>query len=330
MTVGGWFDAEDLFGALHTYSSIEKQSPGAYNILVMGPWSHGGWSRSDGDLLGDIRFGSKTSVFYRESIELVFFNHFLKDKGEASLPEAYAFETGSNKWKTYTEWPPKNTSLTSLYLRPSGELSFEAPKAPANTFDEYVSDPGKPVPFISGIAIGMTREYMVDDQRFASTRPDVLTYKTPVLTEDLTLAGPITASLIVSTTGTDSDFIVKLIDVYPDDAPDNDPNPAGVKMGGYQMLVRGEPMRARFRNSFEKPEPMPVGRPQKVEFVLPDANHTFLKGHRIMVQVQSTWFPLVDRNPQKFVNIHSAKESDFQRATQRVHHSSRVILNVLK
>ncbi|HSO76391.1 MAG TPA: CocE/NonD family hydrolase, partial [Blastocatellia bacterium] len=191
-------------------------------------------------------------------------------------------------------------------------------------------DPRKPVPFISGTAIGMTREYMVDDQRFASTRPDVLTYQTGVLTEDLTLAGPITASLIVSTTGTDSDFIVKLIDVYPDDAPDNDPNPAGVKMGGYQMLVRGEPMRARFRNSFEKPEPMRAGRAQKIEFVLPDANHTFLKGHRIMVQVQSTWFPLVDRNPQKFVNIYSAKESDFQRATQRVYHSSRVILNVLK
>ena len=330
MTVGGWFDAEDLFGALHTYKSIEKQSPGAYNILVMGPWFHGGWSRSEGDLLGDIRFGSKTSVFYRESMELVFFNHFLKDKGEASLPEAYAFETGSNKWRTYTEWPPKNASPTSLYLRPRGELSFDALKARANTFDEYVSDPRKPVPFISGTAIGMTREYMVDDQRFASTRPDVLTYQTGVLTEDLTLAGPITASLIVSTTGTDSDFIVKLIDVYPDDAPDNDPNPAGVKMGGYQMLVRGEPMRARFRNSFEKPEPMRAGRAQKIEFVLPDANHTFLKGHRIMVQVQSTWFPLVDRNPQKFVNIYSAKESDFQRATQRVYHSSRVILNVLK
>jgi uncharacterized protein len=329
MTVGGWFDAEDLFGALNTYKSVEKQSPGAYNILVMGPWFHGGWSRGDGDGLGNVRFGAKTSVFYRENIELPFFNYYLKDKGALKLPEAYVFETGSNKWKTYEQWPPANTRSESLYLGSNGKLSFIAMQE-SKTFDEYISDPARPVPFIENIAIGMTREYMVDDQRFAERRPDVLTYQSDVLTDDVTVAGPITASLIVSTSGTDSDFVVKLIDVYPNDAPDNDPNPSGIKMGGYEMLVRGEPMRARFRNSFAKPEPMVPNRVDKIEYVMPDVNHTFMKGHRIMVQVQSTWFPLVDRNPQKFVDIYKATDSDFQKATQRVYHSSRVILNVLK
>ncbi|PYT03172.1 MAG: X-Pro dipeptidyl-peptidase, partial [Acidobacteria bacterium] len=210
-----------------------------------------------------------------------------------------------------------------------GKLSFGATQE-ANTFDEYISDPARPVPFIENIAIGMTREYMVDDQRFAARRPDVLVYQTDVLTGDVTVAGPLTASLLVSTSGTDSDFVVKLIDVYPNDAPDNDPNPSGMKMGGYEMLVRGEPMRARFRKSFEKPEPMAPNKPDRIEYVMPDVNHTFMKGHRIMVQVQSTWFPLVDRNPQKFVDIYKASDSDFQKATQRVYHSSRVILNVLK
>jgi uncharacterized protein len=329
MTVGGWFDAEDLFGALNTYKSIEKQSPGAYNILVMGPWFHGGWSRGDGEGLGDVRFGAKTSVFYRENIELPFFNYYLKDKGELKLPEAYVFETGSNKWKTYDQWPPANARSASLYLNANRKLSFTAP-ADSNAFDEYTSDPARPVPFISNINIGMTREYMVDDQRFAASRPDVLVYQTDVLTEDVTVAGPLTASLFVSTSATDSDFVVKLIDVYPDDAPDNQPNPTGMKMGGYQMLVRGEPMRARFRNSFEKPEAMAPNKIEKIEYAMPDVNHTFVKGHRVMVQIQSSWFPLVDRNPQKFVNIYTAKESDFQKATQRVYHSSRLIVNVVK
>ncbi|HLF83267.1 MAG TPA: CocE/NonD family hydrolase [Blastocatellia bacterium] len=331
MTVGGWFDAEDLFGALHTYKSVEKQSPGAYNILVMGPWYHGAWSRSDGDALGDVRFGSKTGEFYRENIELPFFNYYLKDKGTLKLPEAYAFETGSNKWKTYQQWPPANARTQNLYFDVNGKLSFSAPSdSNSNRFDEYVSDPARPVPFINNIAIGMTREYMVDDQRFAARRPDVLVYQTNVLTEDMTVAGPLTASLSVSTSGTDSDFVVKLIDVYPDDAPDNQPNPSGMKMGGYQMLVRGEPMRARFRSGFEKPEAMMPNKIEKIEYAMPDVNHTFIKGHRIMVQIQSSWFPLVDRNPQKFVNIYTAKESDFQKATQHVYHSSRVILNVVK
>jgi len=328
MTVGGWFDAEDLYGALNTYKSIEKQSSGAYNILVMGPWFHGGWSRSDGDLLGDVRFGSKTGVFYRENIELPFFNFYLKDKGTSKLPEAYVFETGSNKWRTYEKWPPANAETKNLYFDSQGKLSSTTP-VDSKGFDEYVSDPSKPVPFISNISIRMTREYMVDDQRFASRRPDVLVYQTPLLTEELTVAGPLTASLFVSTTGTDSDFVVKLIDVYPDDAPDNEPNPTGMKMGGYQMLVRGEPMRARFRNSFERPEAMVPNKIEKIEYVMPDVNHTFMKGHRLMVQIQSTWFPLVDRNPQQFVDIYKAKDSDFQKATQHVYHSSRLVLNVL-
>ena len=328
MTVGGWFDAEDLYGALNTYKSIEKQSPGAYNILVMGPWFHGGWARSDGDLLGDVRFGSKTGEFYRENIELPFFNYYLKDKGPLKLPEAYVFETGSNKWKTYEQWPPANAHTENLYFDSNGTLSFATP-VDTKSFDEYVSDPSKPVPFINNIAIGMTREYMVDDQRFAARRSDVLVYQTPPLTDELTVAGPLTASLFVSTTGTDSDFVVKLIDVYPDDAPDNQPNPTGLRMGGYQMLVRGEPMRARFRNSFEKPAAMVPNNAEKIEYVLPDVNHTFLRGHRVMVQIQSSWFPLVDRNPQKFVNIYAAKDSDFQKATQHVYHSSHLVLNVL-
>ena len=333
MTVGGWFDAEDLFGALNTYKSVEKQSPGAFNILVMGPWFHGGWSRGDGEGLGEVRFGSKTSVFYRENIELPFFNYYLKDKGKPDLPEAYVFETGSNKWKTYDHWPPSNAREEDLYIIANGKLSFSAP-ADSNSFDEYISDPAKPVPFINNINIGMTREYMVDDQRFASRRPDVLTYQTDVLSEDITVAGPLTASLFVSTSGTDSDFVVKLIDVYPDDAPDNNPNFTGMKMGGYEMLVRGEPMRARFRKSFEKPEAMPPNKVEKIEYVMPDVNHTFMKGHRIMVQIQSSWFPLVDRNPQKFVDIYKATDADFQKATERVYHSAQhgscLKLNVLK
>jgi putative CocE/NonD family hydrolase len=326
MTVGGWFDAEDLYGALNTYKAVEKNSPGAYNILVMGPWFHGGWSRSDGDALGSVPFGSKTSVFYRENIELPFFNHYLKDKGELKLPEAYVFETGANQWRTCDQWPPRNARVDSLYLHANGQLSFAAPtQTEKSAFDEYISDPRKPVPYITGTNIGMTREYMVDDQRLAGRRPDVLVHQTDVLTEDVTIAGPIVASLWVSTSGTDSDFVVKLIDVFPE---------TGEQMGGYQMLVRGEPMRARFRNSFAKAEPMIPDKVTRVEFTLPDSYHTFQKGHRIMVQLQSTWFPLVDLNPQKFVNIYKATEADFQKATERVYHSpqfsSHLKLQVLK
>lgn len=338
MTVGGWFDAEDLFGALNTYKAIEQSSPGANNILVMGPWFHGGWSRSDGDFLGNVTFGSKTSVYYRENVELPFFNCLLKEKCDRKLPEALVFETGSNQWRMYDQWPITNVEKRSLYLQANGGLSFDVPAETsartADRFDQYISDPNKPVPYINGIAIGMTREYMVDDQRFATTRPDVLVYETPALQQNVTITGPVIASLYVSTSGTDSDYIVKLIDVFPNDTPDREPNPTGVKMGGYQMLVRGEPMRARFRNSFEKPEAMVPNKVTKVEFTMPDVNHSFLKGHKIMVQIQSTWFPLVDRNPQKFVDIYKATEADFQKATQRIYRSGRnpsqLIVNVLR
>lgn len=318
LTVGGWFDAEDLFGALKTYQSIEKSSPGATNMLVMGPWFHGGWSRGDGDHLGFVNFNSKTSPFYQEHIELPFFEYWLKGKGDGNtLPEAYVFETGTNVWRREDAWPPKSATAKTLYFHAGGKLSFDAPTA-QDAFEEYVSDPAKPVPYINGQAPGMTREHMVEDQRFASSRTDVLTFQTPDLTADVTIAGPLLAKLFVSTTGTDSDFVVKLIDVYPADFPDPDPNPAGVHMGGFQQLLRGEAFRGRYRNSFAKPEPFTPGKMEKVEYEMPDLYHTFRKGHRIMVQVQSTWFPLVDRNPQKFVNIYEAKASDFVKATERV------------
>lgn len=318
MTVGGWFDAEDLFGPLKVYESIEKQNPGIFNVLVMGPWSHGGWGRSEGASLASVSFNAKTAIFYREKIEFPFFNWLLKQKGDAGLPEAYVFETGTNQWQKYESWPPKNVAARTLYLRDNGRLSFD-PEGREGS-DEYISDPTKPVPYTTSITNGMAGDYMVHDQRFASTRPDVLVYQSEPLERDLTLAGPVKSTLWVSTSGTDSDWIVKLIDVYPDNFPDPKPNPQGVRMGGYQQLVRGEPMRGKFRISFEKPEPFIPGQITKVEFEMPDVNHTFRSGHRIMVHVQSTWFPLVDRNPQKFVDIYSAQPEDFQKATQRVYH----------
>jgi hypothetical protein len=333
MTVGGWFDAEDLFGALNTYKSVEKQSPGAYNILVMGPWSHGGWARSDGEALGDVKFGAKTSEYYREKIEFPFFSWVLKGKADPKLPEAYVFETGRNQWRAVDAWPPKNATMRSLYLQAGGRLSWDPPgEASTIAYDEYVSDPAHPVPYINSIAIGMTREHMVEDQRFASRRPDVLTYQTDVLTEDVTLAGPIGPSLQVSTSGTDSDFVVKLVDVYPDTFPDESlaaaaqANPFVVpysRLGGYQQLVRGEAFRGKFRNSYERPEPFKPNEVAKIEYVMPDVFHTFRRGHRIMVQIQSSWFPLVNLNPQKFMNINQATAADFQKATERVYRSAK-------
>jgi putative CocE/NonD family hydrolase len=328
MTVGGWFDAEDLYGALRTYEHIERQNPGIYNVLVMGPWAHGGWARSNGKFLGNVDFGTSTAEFYRAQLELPFFNYFLKNKGDLkAIKEINVFETGSNEWKFYDKtqkgsWSPALATERMLYLHDGGKLAFAAP--PTNvraSFNEYVSDPAHPVPFTEDISIGMTREYMTDDQRFASRRPDVLVYQTDVLTEDITISGDIKPSLFVSTSGTDSDFVVKLIDVFPDNLGQNPDTKK--QMGGYQMLVRGEPFRARFRNSFEKPEAMKPNQATKIEFTMPGANHTFRKGHRIMVQIQSSWFPLVDRNPQTFVpNIFEARETDFIKATQRVYHSS--------
>jgi len=355
MTVGGWYDAEDLFGTLAVYKETERQNPGAYNILVMGPWSHGEWSSPEGDHLGNIEFNAKTAEYYREHIELPFLKHFLKgdenegkseekdgkvgkdDKKEVkyNLSEANVFETGTNQWRHFDAWPPKNAGEKILYLHAKGRLTFSPPTADeGGAFDEYVSDPAKPVPYIGYTAIAMTREHMVDDQRFAATRPDVLVYQTEVLEEDVTFAGPISAYLHVSTTGTDTDFVVKVIDVYSGDFPNPTQNPVNIQMGGYQQLVRGEPMRGKFRNSYERPEPFVPGQVTDVNWTMPDVFHSFRRGHRIMVQVQSSWFPLVDRNPQKFCDIYQAAPEDFQKATERVYHSvtapSQVRVQVLK
>jgi len=325
LTVGGWFDAENLFGALETYRAIERHNRGTYNVLVMGPWRHGGWSgREKGTSLGSVLFHVETGDFYRKNILLPFFEHFLKAKDDPKLPEAFVFETGANQWRRYPEWPPRQAGWTTLYFHEGGRLAFEPPATDSGeAFDEYLSDPAKPVPFVPYITTGMTREHMLDDQRFAATRPDVLVYQTGVLENDLTLAGPVAPSLWVSTSGTDSDWVVKLIDVYPGDFPDPEPNPAGIRMGGYQQLVRGEVMRGKFRASFEKPEPLVPGQVTRIEYSMPDIFHTFRKGHRVMVHLQSTWFPLVDRNPQKFMDIYSAKQTDFQKATQRAYRSRR-------
>jgi putative CocE/NonD family hydrolase len=328
LTVGGWFDAEDLWGPLHIYRSIEENNSQNSSTIVMGPWFHGGWARSDGDSLGNVTFGSKTSLFYRENIELPFFNFYLKGKGSLNLPEAYVFETGSNRWRTYDHWPPRSTEPTTIYIAGHGRLAFQPPPATeTKKYDEYISDPSRPVPFINETNIGMTREYMVDDQRFAATRPDVVTYQTDVLNEDISIAGPLKVDLMVSTSGTDSDFILKLIDVFPDDTPDSRFVRPGEHLGGYQMLVRGEPMRAKYRNSWSKPQAMQPNAPTKVAWDMPDINHTFLRGHRIMLQIQSSWFPLVDRNPQKFVNIYKATEADFQKADERIYFGSRVMVS---
>jgi hypothetical protein len=319
MAVGGWFDAEDVWGPPHTYEAVRKQSPGTVDILVEGPWSHGQWGGNSGEFLGDVNFGQKTGNYFREHIEFPFFQRYLKDKGSEKLAGAYVFETGRNEWHELDTWPPQNVVRKKLYFHAGGKLSFEPPKGRGEQFDEYMSDPAKPVPHISWISTAMTYEYMTGDQRFAASRPDVLVYQTGPLEEEVTVAGPLAASLYVSTTGTDSDWVVKLIDVYPGNYPDPEPNPKGVHLGGYQQLVRGEPFRGKFRKSFEKPVPFEPGKPDKVEYQLPGVYHTFRRGHRIMVQVQSSWFPLVDRNPQKFVKIDEARPSDFQKATERVY-----------
>jgi hypothetical protein len=286
----------------------------------MGPWAHGGWAGGDGDHLGHVPFNAKTAEFYRQHMELPFFKHFLKDGPDPDLPEAYVFETGTNQWRRYDSWPPEEVVPQTFYLQSGGQLGAEPPTTDDGAgYDEYVSDPAKPVPFIPNIDTDMTREHMLDDQRFASSRTDVLVYRSEALTEDVTIAGPITASLYVSTSGTDADWVVKLVDVYDGDFPDPDPNPAGIRMGGYQQLVRGEAFRGKFRNSFSRPEPFVPGELTKVEFVLPDAYHTFRRGHRIMVQVQSSWFPLVDRNPQTFTDIYHSKPEEFRKAVQRVY-----------
>lgn len=318
LLVGGWFDAEDLGGVPKLFHAIEEHGNAPGLTLVMGPWSHGQWGVNPGDKLGNLDFGSKTGDFFRDKIELPFFKETLKAEGHEKFPKAWLFETGENKWHRFDAWPPKKAVRRSLYLQAGGKLSFSPPSG-GEAFDEYVSDPNKPVPVTGQIGNGMPGDYMTEDQRFASERPDVLTYETGPLQEAVTIAGPVTPVLRVSTSGTDSDFIVKLIDVYPDDTPDPSPNPLGIHFGGYQQMVRGEPFRGKFRNSMSQPEPFVPGQPAKIEFVMPDVLHKFKAGHRIMVQIQSSWFPMVDRNPQQFEDISTAKASDFQKAVERVY-----------
>jgi hypothetical protein len=322
LNVAGWFDAEDFYGPMETYRAVERLNPTNANTLVVGPWLHGGWASMSGDSLGHIQFGSKTAEYYREEVEFPFFKAHLKE-GDAGLSEAVVFETGANRWRSYDSWPPKGLKPRRLYLHPHGRLAFDPPRDTGpEASDSFVSDPAKPVPFSAEIRNTQGHLWMVEDQRFAANRPDVLVYETEPLTQAVTLAGPILARLFVSTSGTDADWVAKLIDVYPDDYPDPQPNPTGVRMGGFQMLLAGEVFRGRYRNSYSKPEPFLPDQPSSIEFDLRDRYHTFLKGHRIMVQVQSSWFPVIDRNPQRFVNIYEAKDSDFQRATHRVHRTA--------
>lgn len=323
MTVGGWFDAEDLYGPLQIYRAIEAQDRDAYNVLVMGPWSHGGWARTEGDHLGNASFEGEHSAFYQQEIEAEFFEHWLvgEAKGAPDLPEAYVFETGQNHWRRFDAWPPPGKPHT-LWLGPDHGLLGSAPAG--RGFDEFVSDPAEPVPYTEEIAIGMTKEYMTDDQRFAARRPDVLHWVSEPLKEPLTLAGPLTAELWVSTSEADADWVVKVIDVFPGDAPDHAHLARGRHMGGYQMMVRSEVIRGRFRDGPETPRPFVKGKPTLVRLPLQDLLHTWQPGHRVMIQVQSTWFPLVDRNPQKWVdNVFEARDEDFVAATHRVFHGGK-------
>lgn len=321
LNVIGWFDAEDYYGAWGIYHAIEKNNPHNRNHVVVGPWSHGGWARADGSRLGYLDFGSKTAEHFRRHAELPFFNQYLKGKGEAALPKAMVFETGRNVWRHYDEWPPREAEPRRLYLHAGGRLSF-APPSEAGAFDEYVSDPAKPVPFTAETRTTQGNLWIIEDQRFAASRPDVLVYESDVLEEDVTIAGSILANLFVETTGTDADFVVKLIDVFPGDTPDPSPNPTGVRLGHYQFMLAGEVFRAKYREDFSRPSPLVPGQVTPIKYDLLDKYHTFKKGHRIMVQIQSSWFPLIDRNPQTFVNIYEAKESDFKKATHRIHRSA--------
>jgi len=333
LTVGGWFDAEDLYGPLKIYREVEQRNPQVWNGLVMGPWAHGGWARGDGDRLGHQFFGGKQSAWYREHVELPFFEQHLRGEADAALAEATVFDTGTNEWQRHEHWPPRATELVPLFLREGFALSFEAPRAAGS--DSWVSDPAKPVPFTSDIAIGMTREYMSEDQRFAARRPDVLTYTTDVLAEDLTLAGPLLAELWVTTTGADADFVVKLIDVQPGSASDWEGLAAGQHRSDALLMVRSEAIRGRYRRSYARPEPFVPGQAALVDVELLDVLHTFKKGHRLALQIQSTWFPLMDRNPQTWVaNIAEARPADFVAQTHTLlrspAHPTRVVLGVLR
>ena len=325
LTVGGWFDAEDLYGPLNIYKTIEKTSPGASNAIVMGPWGHGDWASEKGKSTHNhIYFGDSISTFFMRDIEKTFFAYHLKGEGKESLPEAYMFNTGKKEWQKFAKWPPDEIPPVQLYFGENGKLSINKPLNEKAVF-EYISDPAKPVPYTSQTE-GLTftpRAYMSDDQREAGRRPDVLTFSTDTLTDEVTIAGEILAKLKVAMSGTDGDFIVKLIDVYPLNHPNYEHNPKNITMGGYQQLVRAEVFRGRFRNSFEKPEPFVPGQVTDVNIPLQDVLHTFKKGHKIMIQVHSTWFPYIDRNPQKYVeNIYKADEKDFIKSEIKVYGTS--------
>lgn len=318
MIVGGTFDAEDTYGAFETYKQIEKRNKVNNNILVIGPWFHGGWVRSTGESFGDIRFGEKTSTYYQEKFELPFFDYYLKGKGDFNPQEANIYFTGANQWKTFDQWPPKEAATKTFYFHQNQKLSTTAPQIDLG-YTEYVSDPNKPVPFQEGIISERTREYMIADQRFVANRPDVLVFETAELQEDLTLAGAITADLKVSMSGTDADFIVKVIDVYPDTSAATSPASEKVLMKGYQMLIRGEVIRGRFREGFDKEKAFKPNEVTTVKLTLPDVSHTIKKGHKLMIQIQHTWFPLVDRNPNQMIDIFKAKESDYIKNTHRLY-----------
>jgi putative CocE/NonD family hydrolase len=320
LVVGGWFDAEDMFGALRTYEAIEKQSPHNNNYLVMGPWTHGAWAAGVWNKFGILDFDQNVNDYYH-GIETRFFNFYLQDKDSLGLPEATVFETGTNQWKKYASWPPANARSVKFYLGEKGRLSETpptGPTGPGSMPDEYLSDPSKPVPYIEGVDGGRENQYIVADQRFAAERPDVLVYQTEPLPADLDVTGRLKADFFISSSGTDADLVVKLIDVLPG----NDTGSASRQPSGYQRLVRADVFRTKFRISYEKPEPLVAGQPTEIAFELNEIAHTFKKGHRIMVQVQSSWFPLVDRNPQQFVNIPTCKEEDFRKATIKVYHDA--------
>ena len=340
--VGGLFDAEDCWGAWNAYKAAEQNNPGkAFNKIVEGPWYHGQWASNDGTHLGNVQFGSNTAEWYQQNIEIPFFNYFLKGKGDISkIAEANIFISGANEWKTFSQWPPATKEDKTMYLQENGKLDWTKPAA-ANSFDQYTSDPAKPVPYTEDVHFNRTRTYMDDDQRFASRRPDVLVFETGILKDDITVTGSIMADLMTSISTTDADFVVKIIDVFPDNVGFNDVNiyaeedaSKNYPMGGYQMLVRAEIFRGRYRNSYEKPSAFTPNKVEEVKFELPSIAHSFKKGHRLMVQLQSSWFPLVDRNPQQFIDIYHCSEKDFIKSDIKIYHNaqnaSKLILPVLK
>ena len=324
LVVGGWYDAEDLYGPLNIYKTIEKENPKAQNTIVMGPWSHGDWARVNGpQLVGDIHFGDNLSAFFKKNIEAPFFNEKLKNEGTANLPEAYMFDTGRKKWDKFEQWPPQKSSQEVWYVHADGSLNNDAPSEKEAKYSEYISDISHPVPHIETPKLRFTpRPFMTSDQRFAARRPDVVTFETTVLKEDVTISGKILSNLYVSTSGTASDWIVKLIDVYPPSVKEGEHTPKGVELDNYHQMVRSEVIRGRFRESYEKPKAFEPGKITYVDLPLQDIHHTFKKGHKIQIQIQSTFFPYIDLNPQKYVeNIFKADSSDFQNATQRIYHT---------